>query len=185
MYRLTCPYGCKTEKTQQPRSFINEQTYKKHMQQFHSDKEPINEPTKEPIEDFQEKLNILTNEIKALKLDNEHLKSQYNTQSQLSSKNDLKKNEKINNLSNKVKVLKLSNEYLQSQLDTKSEIPSKNDLKTIKKIEEKKKTVQKNIENEINKKMIKDEDDDEDEDEYEDDDDDDDDDDEDDDKKLT
>ena len=54
------------------------------MKEFHSSKEPI----KEPIEDFQEKLNILSDEVKALKLDNEHLKSQFNAQS-TTSVNDL------------------------------------------------------------------------------------------------
>ena len=70
MYRSICPHGCKTLKTKQPKSFVTQETYDKHMQQFHN----LEEPIKEPIKDYEEELNIISNKMKALELDNEQLK---------------------------------------------------------------------------------------------------------------
>ena len=108
MYRLTCPHGCKTLKTQQPRSFINEETYNKHMKEFHNFKEPI----KEPIKDYQEELNNISDKLKALELDNEHLKQ---------------KNEHLIQ----------NNELLKSQLNNTQSITSVDNLKKIKSFKKK------------------------------------------------
>ena len=90
MYKLTCPYGCKTVKTKQPRSFINEETYNKHMKDFHD--------TKEPIKDYQQELNELSDKMNKLELDNNNLKqnnellqSQLNNIQSLTSGDNLKK----------------------------------------------------------------------------------------------
>ena len=80
MYIWSCPL-CLTPKTQRPKSFITEDNFNKHMEEMHS--------ITEPIKDFQEELNNLSDEIKALKLSNEHLQSQLNAQS-ISSVNDLR-----------------------------------------------------------------------------------------------
>ena len=92
MYKLTCPYGCKTEKTQQPRSFTNEETYKKHMREMHSDKEPI--------KDYQEELKNISDKMEKLELDNKKLKQDNDLlQSQLN-------NTQINSVVNVKKMTK-------------------------------------------------------------------------------
>ena len=74
MYRATCPDGCVTPKTQQPRSFITEETYNKHMKEFHSKKEQI---VQHPIRDLN-------------KIENETYKNKLMEQSQLPPNIDLR-----------------------------------------------------------------------------------------------
>ena len=87
MYTLICPYGCKTPKRQQPKSFTTQETYDNHMKEMHNNQHPIR--------DFSQEIDDLSREIKELKIANEALQSQQMVQSQLPSNIDLRPIKKI------------------------------------------------------------------------------------------
>ena len=87
MYRVTCPHGCVTPKTQQPRSFITEETYNKHMKEFHSKKEQI---VQHPIRDLNKEIDELSKKVNQLEIENETYKNKLMEQSQLPPNIDLR-----------------------------------------------------------------------------------------------
>ena len=100
MYKIICQYGCVTPATNQPKSFMNEENYNKHIKQMHKDK-----IVQHPIRDLNQEIDDLSRQVEELKIANETLQSQLKAQSQNPSNVDLrtitkivkKKNSKKNN----------------------------------------------------------------------------------------
>ena len=90
MYRIICQYGCVTPATNQPKSFMTQENYIKHIKQMHKDK-----IVQHPIKNLNQEIDDLSRQVEELKIVNETLQSQIKAQSQNPSNIDLKTTTKI------------------------------------------------------------------------------------------
>ena len=99
MYRIICQYGCVTPATNQPKSFMTQENYIKHIKQMHKDK-----IVQHPIKDLNQEIDDLSRQVEELKIANETLQSQLKAQSQVPSNIDLRTIKIVKNKNSKKKI---------------------------------------------------------------------------------